>query len=235
MILDSAAAIARGRAAMGRPDGAGMCLANNYAWWGSVQSIGPGAGQYDVALKGWTFAVKRHAGDWNPPAGVPVWFGVSPTRRDKNAAAGDVGLSLGNGYAIFTDSPNGTPGIMTLRARGAQIARPYLGWTEDFLGHDTQAGLQWAASRTPAVAVAIVTTAELQEKSMVSIVGISDGPQSGRALWVVDWGQKTKYNAAVGTLPSAGARIDVLKKMGVQVYDNQPSWLLSGFRDITKD
>lgn len=131
---------------MGKPDGAGACLANNWQWWGSVQSIGPGAGKYDTAIQGWNFATKRHADMMTAPAGVPVWFGVSPTRHDKNAAAGDVGLSLGNGYGIFTDSPNGTPGVMSFRARGLQIARPMLGWTEDFLGHETTAGVQYAAS-----------------------------------------------------------------------------------------
>lgn len=145
-VLDSAAAILRARAAMGKPDGAGMCLANNYAWWGSVPSIGPGSGKYDVALQGWNYATKRHADMLTAPAGVPVWFGISPTRTDKNRAAGDVGLSLGNGYGIFTDSPNGTPGVMSFRARALQIARPMLGWTEDFLGHDTTAGLEYARS-----------------------------------------------------------------------------------------
>lgn len=145
-VLDSAAAVLRARAAMGKPDGAGMCLANNYAWWGSVPSIGPGAGKYDVALQGWNYATKRHADMLTAPAGVPVWFGISPTRTDKNRAAGDVGLSLGGGYGIFTDSPNGTPGVMSFRARAAQIARPMLGWTEDFLGHDTTAGVEYARS-----------------------------------------------------------------------------------------
>jgi hypothetical protein len=145
-VLDSAAAVQRARAAMGKPDGAGMCLANNYAWWGSVQSIGPGAGHYARAIDGWNYATKRHADMLTAPAGVPVYFGVSPTRTDKNAGAGDIGLSLGNGYGIFTDSPNGTPGIMSFRARSLQIARPMLGWTEDFLGHDTTAGVQYAKS-----------------------------------------------------------------------------------------
>lgn len=147
-ILDSAAAVLRARDAMGKPDGAGMCLANNYAWWGSVPSIGPGSGQFARAIDGWNFATKRHADIHTAPAGVPVWFGPSPTRTDKNAGAGDVGLSLGNGFGIFTDSPNGTPGIMSFDARGYQIGRPALGWTEDFLGHDTTAGVQYAHSGT---------------------------------------------------------------------------------------
>jgi hypothetical protein len=156
-VLDSAAAVLRARAAIGRPDGAGMCLANNYAWWGSVQSIGPGAGHFARAIDGWNYATERHADMLTAPAGVPVYFGVSPTRHDKNAAAGDIGLSLGNGYGIFTDSPNGTPGVMSFRARAAQIARPMLGWTEDFLGHDTTAGVQYANSgvKNPPVTITL--------------------------------------------------------------------------------
>lgn len=158
MILDSAAAIRRATNQVGQPDGAGACLANVYKWFGSVPSIGPGAGQYDWAIKGWTFAPDKHAGDYNAPAGVPVYFDALTAPRwagDRNYRAGDVGLSIGGGYAIFTDSPTGNTGIMSIRARAAQIGRRYLGWTGSFLGHQTTAGNAYGKPVPPAVIVTV--------------------------------------------------------------------------------
>ena len=115
----------------------GTCLGEVYADYGSVQSIGPGAGQYGIAVAGWNFSADQHPGDTAAPAGVPVYFGVSPTRTDRNAAAGDVGISVGGGSGWFTDARGaGIPGVMTFEARAAQCRRPYLGWTGDFLGHN---------------------------------------------------------------------------------------------------
>lgn len=67
-----------------------------------------------------------HRGDWNPPAGVPVWFGDSPTSKD-----GDVGISSGGGNGVFVW---GT-GVheVTLQQRAAEINRPYHGWTDRFM------------------------------------------------------------------------------------------------------
>lgn len=159
-ILDSAAAIARARAQLGRPDGAGACLANVYKWFGSVPSTGPGAGRYDWAIKAWDYSTKRHWNDWQPPPGVAVLFGPVSAPRwrgDRNYPCGDIGLSIGGGYAIFTDSPTGNTGVMSIAARAAQIGRPYLGWIEDFLGHDTTTGRALAAADpTPAPVVVVL-------------------------------------------------------------------------------
>lgn len=159
MILDSAAAITRARAQIGQPDGAGACLANVYKWFGSVQSIGPGAGRYDWAIKAWDYSTKRHWNDWYPPAGVAVLFGPISYPRwpgDRNYPCGDIGLSIGGGYAIFTDSPTGNTGVMSLAARAAQIGRPYLGWIEDFLGHDTTSGVAYAEAAAGPLPVIVV-------------------------------------------------------------------------------
>lgn len=161
MILDSAAAVARATAQIGGPDGAGMCLANVYRWFGSVQSIGPGAGHYGVAIAGWDYAPDKHVGDYSPPAGVPVFFDRVTAARwpgDHNMQAGDIGLSIGGGRAIFTDSPTGNTGVMTLRARAAQIGRRYLGWTGSFLGHETTAGNAFGKPTPPAVIVTVGKT-----------------------------------------------------------------------------
>lgn len=156
-VLDSAAAVARATAQIGQPDGAGACLANVYKWFGSVPSIGPGSGQYDWAIKAWDFSDRRHPNDYAPPAGVAVLYGPVGAPRwagDRNYPCGDIGLSIGGGLAIFTDSPTGNTGVMSIGARGAQIGRPYLGWVEDFLGHETSAGVAYATpGTTPTVVV----------------------------------------------------------------------------------
>lgn len=115
----------------------GTCLGVVYAGFGSVQSIGPGAGHFARAIDAWDYAAEKHVGDRNPPIGVPVYFGVSPTRTDKNAGAGDVARSIGGGLLFVTDvaGATGRTGIMTIAAREKETARPYLGWTADFLGH----------------------------------------------------------------------------------------------------
>lgn len=172
-VLDSAAALLRARAQIGQPDGAGQCLANVYRWFGSVQSTGPGAGQYDVALKGWTFAASKLYPMEIAPAGVPVWFDVSPTRTDRNKTAGDVGLSIGGGYGIFTDSPTGNTGIMSFVDRSIQIQRPPLGFTTDFLGHDTSAGLAWLDNTAGAPVIVnkpIIVQAAQEDTMTVRIV-----------------------------------------------------------------
>lgn len=116
----------------------GSCLNTCWQAYGSHPSIGDHAGQYPDAIDGWNYATKHHPGDIYPPAGYPVWFGPSPTRTDSNAGAGDVVISIGGGQIIGTDANGigGRIGIMTIPARAAQIQRPYLGWTEDFLGYD---------------------------------------------------------------------------------------------------
>ena len=155
-VLDSAAAVARATAQLGQPDGAGACLANVYKWFGSVPSIGPGAGHYDWAIKAWDYSSRKHWGDYAPPAGVAVIFGPVTAPRwygDRNYPCGDIGLSIGGGFAIFTDSPTGNTGVMSIGARSSQIGRPYLGWIEDFLGHDTTAGLALEAPSNPAPVV----------------------------------------------------------------------------------
>lgn len=152
-VLDSAAAIRSATHAIGTDDGMGACLANVYRWFGSVQSTGPGSGHFSAAINGWEYATQRNTNMASAPAGVPVYFGVDTPRTDRNADKGDVGLSIGGGRGIFTDSPTGRPGVMTFTARAAQVRRNMLGWTGDFLGHDTTAGQAAISQTAPAVAV----------------------------------------------------------------------------------
>lgn len=135
--IDALAGLAKARTK--KTNVVGTCLGNVYDDYGNHPSIGPHAGQYPIAYNGWLYSTKQHPGDYNAPAGAPVYFGISPTRHDKNKAAGDVGISMGmsNGVAIgwFTDVTPGKQGIMTLKARAIQTQRPYMGWTGDFLGY----------------------------------------------------------------------------------------------------
>ncbi len=136
--IDSAAFLARARAAVGLaryPQG--MCL--NFVWLmaGAIQSIPPALGRMDTAQHAWEAVEEkdRHHGDWNPPAGVAVFFGPSPTRTDRNKNAGDVAVSIGGGLIIATDASGAVVGVMTIAARAKQTQRPYLGWSETLGGH----------------------------------------------------------------------------------------------------
>lgn len=139
----------------------GTCLATVDRAYGSLPSTGPHAGQYPYAYDGWLYATKRHPLDLHPPKGVPVYYGPSPTRTDKLKDAGDVGISLGDGTGVFTDANerSGIVGIVNLSTRAAEIQRPYLGWTEDFLGRDVSFTATASTPVAPAPAPSVTPTA----------------------------------------------------------------------------
>lgn len=107
----------------------GWCL---YYVWTAYKAAGAVAtGSYPTALASWEAARKKHPGDRNPPAGVPVYWGV---RGDGNRD-GDIVISLGGGQVVCTDYPGwGQVGTCTIDERERQIGREYLGWSEDILG-----------------------------------------------------------------------------------------------------
>ncbi len=182
MVLDSAAAIQRALAAIGTDDGAGACLANVYQWFGGPawSSTGPGAGRLARAIDAWNYAAYKDPGNWNPPAGVPVYFGTETRRTDKNAGAGDVALSIGGGRIIATDSPTGRPGIMMIKGRAKQIDRNYLGPAWDFPGYPVSGALSFIAERNGAhqtVTPPIVVTQQIPQEvlPMFSIVNDERG------------------------------------------------------------
>lgn len=150
-VLDSEAAIRRALARVGKADGAGACLANVYQDFGGPawSSTGRGAGDFGRAIDGWNYADYKHAGDWNPPPGVPVYFGVDTPRTDHNASAGDVVMSLGGGRCVATDGPRtGNSEVMTLAARAQQVRRNYLGWSADFLGYPVSGAVSYIQQST---------------------------------------------------------------------------------------
>ncbi|QHB37172.1 endolysin [Microbacterium phage Terij] len=107
----------------------GYCL--KYVWQAYKTHGARAEGSYPTAYSAWLGSPGKHPGDWNPPAGVPVYFGPKAS-----SAAGDVVISIGGGNCVATDWPyNGVTNITTLAARQRQIGRPYLGWTDNILGY----------------------------------------------------------------------------------------------------
>lgn len=107
----------------------GSCL--HYVWLAYKAHGAVADGNYPTAYSVWQRSVGGHPGDWNPPPGVPVYFGPKP-----GSQAGDVVISIGNGRCIATDWPyNGVTNETTLAARQRQIQRPYLGWIDNILGY----------------------------------------------------------------------------------------------------
>lgn len=107
----------------------GYCL--YYVWQAYKAHGATSSATYPTAYSAWQASAYKHAGDYNPPAGVPVYLGP---RSGSNA--GDVMISLGGGKCAATDWPhNGVTGVCTIAQRMAQTNRPYLGWTEDILGN----------------------------------------------------------------------------------------------------
>jgi hypothetical protein len=81
--------------------------------------------RYPTAIAAWTAATQKHAGDKNPPAGVPVFF-----------APNHVALSIGGGNIVSTDWPrSGHIGKTTIQELSKAWSHIYLGWTGDLNGH----------------------------------------------------------------------------------------------------
>jgi hypothetical protein len=151
----------------------GSCLNTVWQAYGAHSSIGAHAGQYPDAIDGWLYATKRHPNDLNPPSGFPVWYGPSPTRTDDNAGAGDVVISIGNGQIIGTDVGGaGRIGVMSLISRGQIIQRPYLGWTEDFLGYDIDT-LNTASLNTTVIGFLMALSDEQQNEVLLLLRNIA--------------------------------------------------------------
>lgn len=112
----------------------GYCL--HYVWQ-AYKAHGASCGEtYPTAYAAWLGSGGKHEGDWNPPPGVPVYFGP----RD-NSSAGDVVISTGGGMCNATDWPySGVIGSCSLAERQAQIGRPYLGWTDNILNYPIALG-----------------------------------------------------------------------------------------------
>lgn len=78
----------------------------------------------------WLAAKIRNEGDYQAPAGVPVYWGGGSQDN------GHIAVSLGNGMCRSTDAAGaGRVGTVPLDYPVRQWGMPYLGWSEDLYGH----------------------------------------------------------------------------------------------------
>lgn len=142
MGISAAQAVANARASIvSRQMPQGMCL--NFVWrmFGSLNSTGYAQGTLQSAMTAWNGSKEKYGPDVPVPIGAPVYFGVSPTRTDKNKYAGDVTIHVGDGILACTDASGANTGYMTIAARAKQTQRPYIGWTGDFGGRSIDFGV----------------------------------------------------------------------------------------------
>jgi hypothetical protein len=108
----------------------GFCL--HYVWKAYKANGARGTFEAQTAFLGWQGSQGRHAGDRNPPAGVPVFWG---RKLDGSNSLGDVVISTGGGKIVATDFPfNGKINETTIDKRQDQIDREYLGWADNIMG-----------------------------------------------------------------------------------------------------
>jgi hypothetical protein len=107
----------------------GWCL--SYVWDAYATHGAWSNESYPTAYSAWLGSSGQHPGDWNPPKGVPVYFGPK-----ESSSAGDVVISLGGGMCVATDYPyGGVINVCSLQDRQRQINRPYLGWADNIIGN----------------------------------------------------------------------------------------------------
>lgn len=88
-------------------------------------------GQYPSANAAWAAAGGKHPGDFNPPAGVPVFWGLT----GPNAPYGHVALSIGGGRAISSSNEAGHAVVSVISIRGfTDRYAIYRGWAEVYHG-----------------------------------------------------------------------------------------------------
>jgi hypothetical protein len=122
----------------------GYCL--HYVWRAYAAHGATSSTTYPTAYSAWQASRQQVRGDMNPPAGFPVYLGPRA-----GSSAGDVMISVGNGFCAATDwTRNGITGTVSIPQRLAQTNRPYLGWTRDFLGNAIQ-GAGQSPTPTPPI------------------------------------------------------------------------------------
>ena len=117
------------RAALADAYPVGMCA----RWTREQYGIGPsGDADHDGdvdALDAWARSVGKHAGDRNPPPGVPVFYAGG------RSGHGHAAMSWYNGLIRSTDAPNmGHVGNVALNYPERVWGLTYLGWAEGMSG-----------------------------------------------------------------------------------------------------
>lgn len=124
MVRGPMQAIAWGKAQVGSRAWGGRCEAFTRSCFGLP-------GQYPSANAAWRASGNKHPGDFNAPAGVPVfWDLVGP-----NAPYGHVALSIGGGYAVSSSREDGAAivSIISIRRFTDRYAF-YRGWAGIYHG-----------------------------------------------------------------------------------------------------
>lgn len=89
------------------------------------------ASVYPSANEAWYAAGDKHPGDFDPPAGVPVFWALT----GKNATYGHVALSIGGGKAISSSDERGHPVVSEISIRGfTDETAIYRGWAGFYHG-----------------------------------------------------------------------------------------------------
>ncbi|WP_146244938.1 hypothetical protein [Curtobacterium sp. MCBD17_028] len=216
----------------------GYCLEHNARWQlaGVTSPFGRQGRIAQIALDAWNWSEYQVPGDANPPDGVPAFFGVSPTRTDRNKAAGDiVTTQRRNGISgcVATDAYGNRVGWMTLEQRAAETQRPYLGWTRDFLGAITTAGVTHALAH-------FTHSATVQEDTMLALRRNDTGACFALAPGYVRYqgnAREHDLTAKVSSSPARAQNTDVasLKLIfaayGVPSEAADPNWLKKNAND----
>ena len=124
MARNAASAIAWARGQLGSRAWGGRCEAFTRTALGFP-------GQYPSANAAWAAAGGKHPGDFNPPAGVPVFWALT----GPNAPYGHVALSIGGGRAISSSNEAGHAVVSVISIRGfTDRYAIYRGWAEVYHG-----------------------------------------------------------------------------------------------------
>lgn len=179
MPRDPAAAIAWAEAEKGSTAWRGRCES-------FVRQAFDFASVYPSANEAWYAAGDKHPGDFDPPAGVPVFWALT----GKNAPYGHVALSIGGGKAISSSDERGNPVVSEISIRRfTDETAIYRGWAGFY--HDVQLnytrGKHSVASEggeeveelTPEQAKQLV---QLVEQSNLTLQSLGDVAQRAYAL-----------------------------------------------------
>lgn len=179
MPRDPAAAIAWAEAEKGSTAWRGRCES-------FVRQALDFASVYPSANEAWYAAGDKHPGDFDPPAGVPVFWALT----GKNAPYGHVALSIGGGKAISSSDERGNPVVSEISIRRfTDETAIYRGWAGFY--HDVQLdytrGKHSVASEggeeveelTPEQAKQLV---QLVEQSNLTLQSLGDVAQRAYAL-----------------------------------------------------
>lgn len=124
MARNAATAIAWARSQIGSTQWRGLCERFTRT------ALGLGS-SYPSANAAWWASGEKHPGDFNAPAGVPVFWDLA----GPNAPYGHVALSIGGGRAISSSNEHGVPVVSEISIRGFTDAYArYRGWARIYHG-----------------------------------------------------------------------------------------------------